>query len=237
MDRTKAQQQARWTYADWLVVAPLFYPCAGPTGPASPAWESADARRGSVPPFLFVKNFLESVLHAELQDARVAGLRLNPAEVPRAEVRDRVAPVEVVQQVERLEADLDVLRRREREHPRQREVDLPEARTADAVQLVVAEHTERRLLERGPVQVAGQALVIGVDIVRDLIDAQAGRAAESVERVLTGRHRQPAARPRRHDARQPPVRRQRAHHRVANLGRLVADRRVDDVGAILRAVA
>src|SRR5687768_3310011 len=102
--------------------------------------------------------WLEAVLDAELQDPRISRHRLDAPEVARAQVRDRVSPVDVVQQVERLDAQLDVLRA-EREEPRDREVHLPEAGPADAVAAMRTELTRRRQREGGAVQVVVQRLV------------------------------------------------------------------------------
>src|SRR5439155_22060402 len=58
----------------------------------------------------FVAPNSEVVLDPELHDSRVADLRGDPPEVRGVEVRRRSAPVEVVQQVERLEPQLQPLR-------------------------------------------------------------------------------------------------------------------------------
>ena len=126
-------------------------------------------------------------------------MRPNVASV---EVDARVAPVEVVQQVERLETKLHVLRAAERNELRHRQVDRPEGRPLDAVPHLIPERAERRLRERGPVQVAVQRLG-SVDVVADLVDPLFLEAL-SVQRAIRARgHGQPAARPRRDDAETP----------------------------------
>ena len=62
---------------------------------------------------IFTAASLEPVLHAKLQDALIAGRRQDPAKRPRREVGDRVAPVEIVQKVERLDTGLEIPRRAE----------------------------------------------------------------------------------------------------------------------------
>src|SRR5688572_27291615 len=95
---------------------------------------------------------LEVVLHAELQDARIAGLRLDAPERPRVEVGDRIPPVERVEQVERLEPQLQPLRP-QLDEPRQRHVNLPERRTYREVPLGIAQGAQRRQREGGTVEV------------------------------------------------------------------------------------
>src|SRR5438128_1802064 len=94
------------------------------------------------------RNLLEPVLHAKLHDARRALHRRNPSERARAEVRVRPVgtlrerrrtPVERVQQVERLYAELQLARGAEGNEPRDRHVDRPVARPPQAVALEVAE--------------------------------------------------------------------------------------------------
>ena len=90
----------------------------------------------------------EVVLDAELNDARAAqrrpGLGGDATERPRVEdeeVRLRIAPVEVVQQVECLEAKLEPLSRAHREQPRHGEVDVPVMRPDHGITRKVAEGT------------------------------------------------------------------------------------------------
>ena len=85
-----------------------------------------------VPSATFIENTsrtLEIVLDAELHDARGPRLRRDAAERARVEVQHRVAPVEVVEQVERLQAELQPLRAGNGDKLRQRQVDVPEVRT------------------------------------------------------------------------------------------------------------
>src|SRR3954471_6095066 len=76
---------------------------------------------------------LEGILHGELHDARVAARRQNFSKGADVVIGCRVSPVEVVEKVEGLDAELEILRRGQRDQPRQRQVDRPEAGTLNAV--------------------------------------------------------------------------------------------------------
>src|SRR5690242_13116442 len=88
---------------------------------------------------------LEGVLDTKLQHARTAGLRDDLAEVRGVEVHDGIAPVEVVQQIERLEPQLDVLCRTERNEACEREIDVPVRRSVNTAPLVRAERAIVRI--------------------------------------------------------------------------------------------
>src|SRR6185436_20573037 len=79
----------------------------------------------------------EAVLHPELDHAAVVGTRDRP-EVGRARARDRLTKARMVEQVVRLDADLDLVGLREREALEQRHVDPVEAGAADGVARLVA---------------------------------------------------------------------------------------------------
>src|SRR5580765_1465976 len=81
----------------------------------------------------------EAELHAKLQDARRSLYRRDPAERAEVEVRRRVAPVEMVQEVERLQAKLHRAARTEVDVSRQRHIDRPPGRALHAVDRSVAE--------------------------------------------------------------------------------------------------
>src|SRR5689334_21963918 len=70
--------------------------------------------------FMFVSS--ETVLHAELHDARIALLSGDAAELAGSEVGRRVAPHETVKEVERLDAQLEVLGAAKPNQPPQRQV-------------------------------------------------------------------------------------------------------------------
>src|SRR5207253_5405842 len=98
---------------------------------------------------------LEPVLQSKLQNARRSLHRRDAAERPQIEVGRRVAPVKVIQQIERLQPKFDVLRLGEVHVARQRKIDRPRARSLDAVDRRIAEGSRRRLRERGLVQIGG----------------------------------------------------------------------------------
>ena len=129
-------------------------------------------------------------------------------------VADRVAPVEVVQQVERLDAELQVARPGQREQPRHRQIDRPVSRTGDAVDDVIAERAIGRVGEGGGIQIVVDRLR-AVRIVEHLV--QALRADAGGGDVAPGRHRDPRPGPRAHDARHAPVGRDRAKRGAAEL--------------------
>src|SRR5687767_1401342 len=185
---------------------------------------------------------LERVLNPELHDAwnpghvsGRAGQRLNPAEGAGIQVRTRIPPVDVIEQIERLDSKLKVLYTSERDNLRQRQVDVPVTGSPDAIPLVIAERAERRLRKRRPIEIAGQRL-LAVYIVTHLVDPLLLEAL-SVERAIrTGRDVQPAARPRADDTRQPPARDKSAEYGIADVRRLVAEADVRHVGTIRTAV-
>src|SRR6185369_8095428 len=143
---------------------------------------------------------LEAVLNAELHDARrgrraervraAARHRRDATERAGVEIRLRIAPVEGVEQVEDLHSELQVLRRRDRDEPRQREIDLPESRPGDAVALVRSKRAWIRLRECCPIQIVVQRLV-AVYVVGDLIGALIGLAVE--RSVASGEYGEPAS--------------------------------------------
>src|SRR5258705_13769428 len=74
---------------------------------------------------------LEIVLDPELNDARESCLGRDAAERARIEVqvrRDRIAPVEMIEEIERLQAELQPLRPGYRHDLRYGQVDVPEVR-------------------------------------------------------------------------------------------------------------
>ena len=111
--------------------------------------------------------FLKAELGAELQDAGRASLCLDPAEGARCQVHDRVAPVEVVEQVERFQPEFQIPAGAEAEHPRQRDIDIPVTGTPDAVAREVPKRAQRRLCKGGGVQVLTERLVLRIGIVQD----------------------------------------------------------------------
>src|SRR5262245_58161107 len=95
-----------------------------------------------------LRSQLKIVFHSKLHDPRAAqrrsGLSGDTAERPRVEDEEsrlRIPPVEVVQQVERLEAKLQPLRRANPNHPRHSEVDVPVVRPDQRIARKVAERT------------------------------------------------------------------------------------------------
>src|SRR5207302_4744376 len=80
------------------------------------------SKRGAILP-------LKRVLDPELQDARVARLRLDSSKRAAVDARRRITPIEVVEQVEDLEPELH----RVRDESRDREVHGPVPRALDAV--------------------------------------------------------------------------------------------------------
>src|SRR4030095_6572752 len=71
-----------------------------PLRPSDPAFANveADLQVANVEADLQVR--LKVVLHTELHDARRTGLRRDAAECPRVEIRQRIATVEMIRQVE-----------------------------------------------------------------------------------------------------------------------------------------
>src|SRR5438128_1521632 len=120
------------------------------------------------------RNLLEPVLHAKLHDARRALHRRNPSERARAEVRVRSIgaksqrgrpPVERVEQVERLHAELQLAGGANGDQPRDRHVDRPVPRPSQAVALEVPQRAERRLCERGRIEPVFRRLLVAIRIV------------------------------------------------------------------------
>src|SRR5688572_315617 len=108
---------------------------------------------------VFMRTLLEPVFDPELQDAGIAAQGLNPAEVARTQVRRRVAPVEGVEEIERLDANLHLLGARPGKQSRHGEIRLPGSRALDAVAHVIAKGAGRRIREGSAVQVVEQCLV------------------------------------------------------------------------------
>src|SRR5438874_8175314 len=86
----------------------------------------------------FIAVLLESVLHAKLQNPWRALHGRDTSERSEIEVDRRVAPVEVIQQVERFEPQLDAVRGGEFHRARQREVDRPASGSLDRIDRQVA---------------------------------------------------------------------------------------------------
>src|SRR5262245_26900936 len=74
---------------------------------------------------------LESVLDPELHDALSAAVGRDASELRLAQVGSGVTPVEMVGQVERLDAQLDVARAAQADQPRKRGIECPVARSLD----------------------------------------------------------------------------------------------------------
>src|SRR5687768_2030626 len=163
----------------------------------------------------WVLGFSEPVLHAELHDPHVARVRGDTSEGAGAQDQARIAPVEVVEQVERLDAQLERLRGPEGNLLGKRGVNRPVARAADAVPLVAAERAEHRLRERSAVEIGVEPLTINV--VAHLIDALFLEALAVERAVAAGGDVQPAARARIENPRQPPARGQGVDDGVAEL--------------------
>src|SRR6185503_11658332 len=85
------------------------------------------ARIASSPPSL------EAEFHAELHDARGARLRLDAAERAGAQIGAWIAPVEMVQEVERLRPQLKTVARTEGDVSRKGQIDAPEGRADQRV--------------------------------------------------------------------------------------------------------
>src|SRR6476659_5888654 len=88
---------------------------------------------------------LKIVLDPELHDTRQPCLCRDAAKRARIEVHDRVAPVEVVEQVERFETEFKPLRRADNNQLGHGEVNVPVRRTDDGVAGKVAEGARGRL--------------------------------------------------------------------------------------------
>src|SRR5437870_200657 len=122
-------------------------------------------------------SLLKAVLDRKLHDARITGLGGDLAEGPRVETDVRIAPVEVVEQIERLDAEFHRPARAERENAGDRDVDFPEARAFDGSRGLVAERAGRGNGERCRAQIVRQRLR-RVRIRRGLVDPLRGNAAE-----------------------------------------------------------
>ena len=57
----------------------------------------------------------EPILNTELYDSRAPGLGLNSAESARSKVHHRIAPIEVVQQIESLDPEFEIMAARDRQ--------------------------------------------------------------------------------------------------------------------------
>src|SRR5206468_11847565 len=100
-----------------------------------------------MPSVTFIANSsetLEIVLDSELNDARCSCLGRNAAERACIEVYDGVAPVEVVEEIERLQAELQPLRAGNSDQLRHREINVPEVRTHGRVAREVTQRARRR---------------------------------------------------------------------------------------------
>ena len=122
--------------------------------------------------------------------------------VPALKFVDGIAPVEGVEQIERLHSELQAM-------ASQRERALDTARSTvqnpgplNAVPLIIAQCAWVRLRERGRVQVARHSLVT-VQVIEHLIHPLLLDASERV--VPTGRDIEPAARTHAEDSRHPPA--------------------------------
>src|SRR6185503_583336 len=175
---------------------------------------------------------LEAEFHAELHDARGARLRLDAAERAGAQIGAWIAPVEMVQEVERLRPQLKTVARTEVDVSRKGQIDAPEGRADQRVPDVVAESSGCRLRKRGGIQVAVQRAA--VHIVVELVGALPRLAVEGT--VAAARDVQPAARTRADDRRRAPVGDDRAESGGADGWRLDADRKRGEVSSILVAV-
>src|SRR5688572_22335877 len=76
----------------------------------------------------------ERVFYAELHDSWVARLRRDLPEGRRIQRHRRVAPIEIVQQVERLQPELEIPRAAQRHDSRQRKVNSPETGAFDGIE-------------------------------------------------------------------------------------------------------
>src|SRR5215510_1915471 len=115
----------------------------------------------SVRSFLLSRNHQpgsEPVLHAELHNPLEAAVGLNAAELRLREIRRRISPIEMVRQVERLDAELEVPRRSEIDQARERRVDLPECRPFHRAVLEIAERPWRRRAKGRTIEIAVQRL-------------------------------------------------------------------------------
>src|SRR4051812_38881103 len=86
---------------------------------------------------------LEAVLHGELHDARVARLRGDAAERAGIEAGGGVTPVEMVQQVEGLHANLDRPAHAHRQKPGDGQIHVPVRGSLDAAGDLVPKRTWR----------------------------------------------------------------------------------------------
>src|SRR5687767_2565729 len=91
----------------------------------------------------------ERVFYAELHDSWVPCLRRDLPECLRIHRRGRVAPVEVVQQVECLQAELEIPGAAQRHDSRQRQVDCPETGTFNGIEARIAQRAQVRQGKRG----------------------------------------------------------------------------------------
>ena len=166
--------------------------------------------------------------------------------VPALKLVGRIPPVEGVEQVERLEPQLQPLRPDDGmsfESARSTcQNDGPTAR----LRLASPRSPGAAQREGGAVEVVvdlltrfqvGGVLAWTIDVIADQV-GPLNRGMRTDERAVDAAGDvEPAPRARAEDARQPPVRRQRAHDPVANLRRLVARVERPQVRAVLIAVA
>src|SRR6267142_6014511 len=172
------------------------------------------------------------IFDSELQDPRRSGLRRDAAEGAGVEVQHGIAPVEVVEQVERLQPKFEPLRPADGDQLGHREVDVPEIRTDDGIARKVAQGSGYRLRECRAVEIARQRVV--VEVVADLVGPLIQDAGECV--VDPAEDVQAIPRARVQDSREPPVRRQCANRRAADVRNFVPDRRRRQVPSILVAI-
>src|SRR5687767_5598515 len=107
--------------------------CAAGSRPMPPVASAATTIEHATACFMPLPGSSELVFHRELHDPLRAAVRCDAAELTRIEVGLRIAPVEVVQEVEGFDAQFDSLARGYRNQPRQAQVHRPECRTFDAV--------------------------------------------------------------------------------------------------------
>src|SRR5678815_6154053 len=176
---------------------------------------------------------LEAVLDCELHDPRITGLCIDLSECSRVEANVRVAPVEIVKEVERLNPQLHGSARAERQDARDGYIDLPESGSFNRSRRFVAERAGRWNGERLRVEKVQQGLV-AVRIVGNLIDAL---RRDAVERpVLRRRDGEPVTGVRIQNPGHPPIRRDYTQSAVAELGGLRARVDVRNLALIVWAI-
>src|SRR5205809_1024531 len=122
------------------------------------------------------RSALERVLHSELDDPWRAGLRGDAAELSRVDIGDGptsglvhagIAPVERVEQIERLEAELQRLHARNADLAGYRQIHAPEMGPHEGVPLLVAVRPGLRLGKRCAIEIVGQRPLLRIDVVAD----------------------------------------------------------------------